>query len=65
MMPIISHNGDTHQVSGAGQEHHVSDDIVMISGNGAAVPVSQCQSICRSRKDLLVAARQDDRLEDT
>ena len=44
------------------QEHHVDDDIVVVNVDFAALEVAKRQGVDTARKDLLVAANQDELL---
>lgn len=51
-------------MSGAGEEHQIRHDVVMIGNDGAAFEVAQSQGVGTPSKDLGVAAAQDEGLAD-
>jgi len=59
-LPIVPHNGDGHEMSGAGEKHHVRHDIVVIGDDGAAFKVAQSQGVGTTSEDLGIAAADDE-----
>lgn len=58
-LPVVAHHGDGHEVRGAGEQHHVGHDVVVVGRDEAPTEVAQRDGVGGSREDLGVAAGDD------